>query len=119
MNTRRILKLKYKLIIIKETQRSGNIRATARKYNVRTQQIRRWRRRQSRMLETIKENPEAKKVNRIKSQNTDVKHRILESLKKLEDIAINTKKIIATAVDIEEEESKLKSLIDGIDELNI
>ena len=56
------MKLKYKLIIIKETQRTGNIRATARKYNVRIQQIRRWRRKQNRMLETIKENPEAKNV---------------------------------------------------------
>ena len=93
MTTQRILKLKYKLITIKETQRSGNICATARKYNVRTQQIRRWRR-QSRMLETIKKNPEAKKVNRIKSQNADVKYRILESFKELQDITINKYKEI-------------------------
>ena len=63
-STRRTFKLTYKLTIIKKARRRGNIRATARKYNVRPRQIRCWRRKRNRMLETIKRNPEAKKINR-------------------------------------------------------
>ena len=119
MSSRRVLQLKDKLAIIKETQLSGNIRAIARKYNIRPHQIRCWRRKQNQMLKTMKKNPKAKMINKINSQ--DVQHQLLTSLKELQDIAINTKKFIAAALSMnaKEEEIKVEHLIDKIDGLNI
>ena len=101
-DTRRTLKIK--LAIIEEAQRCGNIRATARKYNIQPQQIRYWKKTRNSIFEAIKRNPQAKTINEgrpIKKPNVEIA--LLEWMKELrnKEIAINTRHVITKALSID------------------
>jgi Helix-turn-helix domain/Tc5 transposase DNA-binding domain len=98
--------LKIKLSIIEEAQRCGNIRATARKYNIQPQQIRYWKRTRNLIFEAIKRNPQAKTINEGRPiKKSDVEVALLEWMKELrtQDIAINTRQVIIKSLSIDPE----------------